>query len=74
MSVKSLIVTTKFTRAKREHKCRANKKHIISQHDFRLEVKNERNWDKYCMHCAAIIIKKMQQDSALICENFVVSK
>ncbi|PSV88150.1 hypothetical protein [Photobacterium iliopiscarium] len=74
MSVKSLIVTTKFTKAQREHKCKANKKHIISQNDLRLEVKNERSWDKYCMHCAAIIIKKMQRDSSLIADEFTALK
>ncbi|KHF19758.1 hypothetical protein PO81_11620 [Vibrio parahaemolyticus] len=69
MGIKSLIITTKFTRAKREHKCKANKNHTISKHDFRLEVKNERNWDKYCMHCATSIIKKMEQDSIALSEQ-----
>ena len=70
MSTKSLITTTKFTHAKREHKCKANKKHTISQHELRLEVKNDRNWDKYCMHCAAIIIKKMEDDSVVLSNQF----
>lgn len=70
MGTKSLITTTRFTHAQREHKCKANKKHTISKSDLRFEVKNERNWDKYCMHCAAIIIKKMDEDSALLSEKF----
>ncbi|MEZ9557919.1 hypothetical protein CWN98_01525 [Vibrio splendidus] len=72
MGTKSLITTTRFTQAKREHKCKANKKHTIYQHDLRLEVKNERNWDKYCMHCAAIIIKKMEEDSVVLSDQFKV--
>jgi len=56
--IKSLLIKTRFSTALRAHKCKANSKHLISKGDFRLEVKNDRNWDKYCRVCSSKIFKE----------------
>lgn len=62
MSIKSLMITTNICKAKREHACKANKKHRIKKDEFRMEVKKERGTDKYCLDCGNKIIKKLHDD------------
>ncbi|KJG39645.1 hypothetical protein UA32_04775 [Photobacterium angustum] len=60
--IKSLLISSRFAIAQREHKCKANSKHRIKNGDERFEIKNDRNWDKYCLECASKIIDKAQKD------------
>lgn len=62
MAIKSLLISSKFGQVKREHVCQANKKHVLRKGDNRFEVKNGRNWDKYCLECAEKILNKADSD------------
>ena len=56
--VKSLIVRIEIDQAKRAHKCQANARHRIEAGDYRLNVRNGRSWDRYCVDCARTILAR----------------
>jgi hypothetical protein len=70
MGTKSLMLPVRICEAQRAHKCKANKNHVIAQGDFRLEVKHDRNWDKYCLECGHKIVLKLQNDSSTFMAEF----
>lgn len=70
MSTKALMQPARIAIAQRAHKCKANQKHNISQGQYRFEVKNERNWDKYCLACGDKIMLKLISDSSALMEDF----
>ncbi len=70
MSTKTLMIPTRMAVAQRAHRCKANQKHIITQGQYRFEVKNERNWDKYCLACGNKIMLKLISDSTALMETF----
>ncbi|MCD9548663.1 hypothetical protein GLP21_08460 [Photobacterium carnosum] len=64
--VKALLISSRFAIAQREHGCKANSKHRIKNGDERFEIKNDRNWDKYCLACGLKILDKAQTDLATL--------
>lgn len=54
--IRSLLTRVEFDKAKRAHKCQANSQHRIEKGELRLNVKNGRNWDRYCLPCADAIL------------------
>jgi len=42
--------------AKRAHNCQGNTRHRIARGDKRLNVRNGRSWDRYCLECAKVIV------------------
>jgi hypothetical protein len=67
---KSLVHSIKFGIAKRAHNCKGNSRHRINQGDLRLEVKNDRDWDKYCVECCERILVKLKSDTENIISDF----
>ncbi len=70
MRTKSLMLSVRICEVQRTHKCKGNKNHVIYQGDFRLEVKHDRNWDKYCLECGNKISLKLQNDSSTFLDEF----
>ena len=56
--IKSLIIRTKPDVAKKAHNCQANAQHRIERGDKRLNIRNGRGWDYYCLECAMVIVKR----------------
>jgi hypothetical protein len=56
--VKSILITVEIDQAKRAHNCQANARHRIQGGDTRLNVRNGRSWDRYCVSCAKTIIER----------------
>lgn len=56
--VKSLITGTAVDQAKKSHNCQANSRHRINMGDVRLNVRNGRSWDRYCVACAEEILRR----------------
>lgn len=56
--IKSLIIRTKLDVAKKAHNCQANARHRIERGDKRLNIRNGRSWDRYCLECARVIVKR----------------
>ncbi|ARC17679.1 hypothetical protein EM61_005655 [Vibrio parahaemolyticus] len=70
MGIKSLMLPTRICEAQRQHRCKANKNHIISSGEYRLEIKKERSWDKYCLDCGNKIVLKLIEDSSKLKDEF----
>lgn len=56
--IKSIIIRTEIDQAKKAHNCQANAGHRIQCGDTRLNVRNGRSWDRYCVPCAKTIIAR----------------
>lgn len=56
--IKSLVTRVEIDAAKKAHNCQANARHRIVQGDKRLNVRNGRSWDRYCLECAKVILHR----------------
>jgi hypothetical protein len=56
--IKSIVVRVEIDQAKKAHNCQANAAHRIQGGDTRLNVRNGRSWDRYCVSCARTIIER----------------
>lgn len=56
--IKSIILGVKIDKAQRAHNCQANAHHRILRKDMRLNVRNGRGWDRYCLNCAKLIVQR----------------
>jgi hypothetical protein len=56
--IKSVVIQTKIDLAKKSHNCQANENHRIRRGDTRLNVRNGRSWDRYCVSCAVTILER----------------
>jgi hypothetical protein len=56
--IKSLLVRVEIDQAKKAHNCQANAAHRIRAGVTRLNVRNGRSWDRYCVPCAKTIIER----------------
>lgn len=54
--LKSLLSTMQIDKASRGHRCRTSSKHQISQGDYRLSIKENRSYKRYCIECAKKIL------------------
>jgi hypothetical protein len=54
--IRSLLLRVEIDQAKRAHKCQANGRHNFKSGDTRLNVRNGRSWDRYCVDCARKIL------------------
>ena len=54
--IKSLVIRVEVDVAKKAHNCQANARHRIERGDKRLNVRNGRSWDRYCLECASTIV------------------
>ncbi len=63
--IKTLLTTVEIDVAKRAHNCQGNPAHRLQMGDRRLAVKNERNWDYYCIDCG---MKILERDAAKLKE------
>jgi hypothetical protein len=56
--IKSILIRVEIDQAKKSHNCQANARHRIERGDTRLNVRNGRSWDRYCLSCAKTIIER----------------
>ncbi len=56
--IKSLLASVKVSTVKSAHNCKGNYRHCLLQGDRRLEIRNGRNWHKYCLACANTIVER----------------
>ena len=56
--IKSLVTQVEVDVAKKAHNCQANARHRIERGDKRLNVRNGRSWDRYCLECARNIAQR----------------
>lgn len=56
--VKSIIIRVEIDKAKKSHNCQANAGHRIPMGATRLNIRNGRSWDRYCVSCAQTIIQR----------------
>jgi hypothetical protein len=56
--IKAIVIRVEIDQAKRSHNCQANAGHRIPAGDTRLNVRNGRSWDRYCLSCARTIIER----------------
>ena len=56
--IKSIVIRVEIDQAKKAHNCQANARHRIQGGDARLNVRNGRSWDRYCVSCAKTIIER----------------
>ena len=56
--IKSILIQVQIDQAKKAHNCQANARHRIARDDARLNVRNGRSWDRYCVSCATTIIER----------------
>jgi hypothetical protein len=56
--IKSIIIRVEIDQAKKAHNCQANAGHRIQGGDTRLNLRNGRSWDRYCVSCARTIIQR----------------
>ena len=56
--IKSLVIRVEVDVAKKAHNCQANARHRIERGDKRLNVRNGRSWDRYCLECARNIARR----------------
>jgi hypothetical protein len=54
--IKSIVIRVEVDTAKKSHNCQANANHRIERGNTRLNVRNGRSWDRYCVSCARTII------------------
>lgn len=75
--IKSLITTVEIGIAKKAHSCQGNAAHRLLKGDRRMEVKNERSWDYYCLDCGRKIlmrdVEKIKATLAIITDGGVNS-
>ena len=55
--IKSLLTRVIFDEAKHAHNCQGNSAHRIVKGERRLNVRNGRSWDRYCLNCARAILR-----------------
>lgn len=56
--IKSIVIRVEIDQAKKSHNCQANAAHRIEAGATRLNVRNGRSWDRYCVSCAQAIIER----------------
>ncbi|WP_187970333.1 hypothetical protein [Aquibium microcysteis] len=56
--IKSLLTTVEIGIVKKGHNCQGNATHRLQKGDRRMEVKNERSWDYYCLDCGVRILQR----------------
>jgi len=56
--IKSIVLRVEIDQAKKSHNCQANSAHRIQGGDTRLNVRNGRSWDRYCVSCARTMIER----------------
>ncbi|MGH6913783.1 MAG: hypothetical protein ACREH3_08770 [Geminicoccales bacterium] len=56
--IKSLVTRVEVDVAKKAHNCQGNTRHRIERGDKRLNVRNGRSWDRYCLECARTIASR----------------
>jgi hypothetical protein len=56
--IKSIIIRVEIDQAKKSHNCQANAAHRILAGATRLNVRNGRSWDRYCVPCAQMILQR----------------
>ena len=56
--IRSIVIRVEIDQAKKAHNCQANAGHRIQGGDTRLNVRNGRSWDRYCISCARTIIER----------------
>ncbi|MBW1700491.1 MAG: hypothetical protein JRK26_27380 [Deltaproteobacteria bacterium] len=60
--LKRLLVSACFETAQRRRQCSRNKGHVICKGDKCLVIKENMAKNNYCMECAALILKKAQNE------------
>lgn len=55
--IRSLRIRAEVDVAKKAHNCQANARHRIERGDKRLNIRNGRSWDRYCLDCARTIVR-----------------
>jgi len=56
--IKSIVIRVEVDQAKKAHNCQANDSHRIERGNTRLNVRNGRSWDRYCISCARTMIER----------------
>lgn len=56
--IKSIVIRVEIDQAKKAHNCQANAGHRIQGGHTRLNVRNGRSWDRYCVSCARTILQR----------------
>jgi hypothetical protein len=69
--IKSILVRVEIDQAKKAHNCQANARHRIERDDARLNVRNGRSWDRYCVSCAKMIIERDMAELQTLQRNFL---
>ncbi len=60
--LKRLLVSACFETAQRRRHCSRNQEHVICQGDKCLVIKENMSKHNYCMECAALILRKAQEE------------
>ena len=60
--LKRLLVSACFETAQRRRHCSRNQEHVICQGDKCLVIKENMSKNNYCMECAALILRKAQEE------------
>lgn len=60
--LKRLLVSACFETAQRRRHCSRNQEHVICQGDKCLVIKENMAKNNYCMQCAALILRKAQEE------------
>ena len=60
--LKRLLVSACFETAQRRRHCSRNQEHVICQADKCLVIKENMSKNNYCMECAALILRKAQEE------------
>ncbi len=68
--IKSIVLRVEIDQAKKSHNCQANAAHRIQAGDTRLNVRNGRSWDRYCISCARTMIERDIAELQALQRNF----
>ena len=68
--IKSIVLRVEIDQAKKSHNCQANAAHRIQAGDTRLNVRNGRSWDRYCISCARTMIERDIGELQALQRNF----
>jgi hypothetical protein len=64
------VLQVQVDQAKKAHNCQANAGHRIQGGNTRLNIRNGRSWDRYCVSCARTIIERDIAKLQELQENF----
>ena len=70
--IRSIIIRAEVDTAKRAHNCKGDDRHRLHGGETRLNVRNGRGWDRYCLKCAITIVQRDKDKLDTLARNLEV--